>query len=160
MATTPIRGRSRWNSAAECGIGQTATSTIASSRIIGASRADVDRCSASRASHQQGDIAEVMTNSGTSFALDPICANTFPPLRDAFTIYAGPPSRSVSWKLLKRQAPQPEHVAYEQARTLTEPFAAQGVAGSAVLFVQTLAAHKRTPQFTGRPWLGHVSPSR
>jgi peptide/nickel transport system substrate-binding protein len=31
---------------------QTATSTIASSRIIAASRADVDRCSASRASHQ------------------------------------------------------------------------------------------------------------
>ena len=47
-----------------------AISTIASSRIIVASRADVDRCSASRASHQQDDTAAVTTNSGTSSALE------------------------------------------------------------------------------------------
>jgi hypothetical protein len=41
-------------------------------------RADVDRCSASRASHQQDDIAAVTTNSGTSSASDLACANTFP----------------------------------------------------------------------------------
>jgi hypothetical protein len=49
-------------------------------------RADVDRCSASRASHQQDDIAAVMTNSGTSSALGLACANRFPPLHDAFTM--------------------------------------------------------------------------
>jgi hypothetical protein len=72
------------NSVAACGIGQTATSTIASSRIIAASRADVDRCSASRASHQPDDIAAVTTNSGTSCALVLACASTFLPLHGAF----------------------------------------------------------------------------
>ena len=57
------------------------TNCFASSRIIVASRADVDRCSASRASHQQDDTAAVTTNSGTSSALDLACANTFPPAR-------------------------------------------------------------------------------
>ena len=76
-----------------------------------ASRADVGRCSASRASHQQHDIAAATTNSGTSFALDLACANTFPPLHGAFTTCAGQPSRSVFWKLLEREAPQPENAA-------------------------------------------------
>jgi hypothetical protein len=97
---------SGWNSVAPCGIGQTPTSTIASSRIIVASRADVDRCSASRASHQPDDIAAVTTNSGTSSALVLACANTFPPLRGAFTTCAGQPSLSVCWKLLEPGAPQ------------------------------------------------------
>ena len=86
-----------------------------------ASRADVDRCSVSRVSHQQDDIAAVTTNFGTSSAINLACANTFPPLHGAFSICAGQPSRSVSWKLLEREAPQPQHVAHEQARTLTEP---------------------------------------
>ena len=75
------------------------------------SRADVGRCSVSRASRQQHDIAAATTNSGTSFPLDLACANTFPPLRGAFTSCAGQPSRSVFWKLLEREAPQPENVA-------------------------------------------------
>src|SRR3954470_5184805 len=65
-------------------------------------RADVDRCSASRASHQPDDIAAVTTNSGTSSALVLACASTFPPLHGAFTTCAGQPSRSVCWKLLER----------------------------------------------------------
>src|SRR5208337_2727423 len=48
-------------------------------------------------------------------------SNTFPPLHGAFTTCAEPPSRSVSWNLLEREAPQPERVARGQARTLTEP---------------------------------------
>jgi hypothetical protein len=36
---------------------------------------------------------------------------TFPPLHGAFTTGAGQPSRWVFWKLLKREAPQPENVA-------------------------------------------------
>jgi hypothetical protein len=46
-------------------------------------KGDVDRCSASRASHQQDDIAAVTTNSGTSSAPDLACANMFPPLHGA-----------------------------------------------------------------------------
>jgi transposase-like protein len=49
--------------------------------------------------------------SGTSYAVDLACANTFPPLHGAFAICAGQPSRSVFWKLLEREAPQPENVA-------------------------------------------------
>ena len=110
-ATTPTPKRSGRNSVAACGIGQTATSTIAWSRIIVASRADVDRCSASRASHQPDDIAAVTTNSGTSSALVLACANTFPPLRGAFSTCAVQPSLSVCWKLLEPGAPQPGNFA-------------------------------------------------
>jgi len=83
----PIPRPSGWSSAAARGIGQIATSTIASSRII--VRPDVDRCSASKASYQQDDIAAVTTNSGTSSAPDLACANIFPPLHGAFTMWAG-----------------------------------------------------------------------
>jgi hypothetical protein len=76
-----------------------------------ASRVDVDRCSASKVSHQQDDIAAVMTNSGTSSALDLACANTFPPLHGAFTTCAGQQSHSVFWKLLEREVLQPENAA-------------------------------------------------
>ena len=89
-------------------IGQTAISTIAWSRIIVASRADVDRCSASRASHRQDGFAAAMTNSGTSCALARH-ASMFPPLRGAFTTCVGQPLRSVFWKLLERKALQPEN---------------------------------------------------
>jgi len=58
---------------------------------------------------------------GTFCAADSACANTFPPLRGAFTACAEQPSRSVSWNLLERKAPQSEHVARGQARTLTDP---------------------------------------
>jgi hypothetical protein len=112
---------SGWNSVAPCGIGQTPTSTIASSRIIAASRADVDRCSASRASHQPDDIAAVTTNSGTSCALVLACANTFLPPHGAFTTCAGQPSLSVCWKLLERGYRSPGICCSEQARKLTEP---------------------------------------
>ena len=66
---------------------------------------------ASRVSHQQDDIAAATTNSGTSFALDLACANTFPPLHGAFSICVGQPSCSISWKLLEREAPQPKNAA-------------------------------------------------
>ena len=72
-----------------------------------ASRADISRCAASRASHQPDDIAAVTTNSGTSCALVLACANTFPPPHGAFTTCAGQPSLSVCWKLLERGLPQP-----------------------------------------------------
>ena len=75
------------------------------------SRADVDRCLASRASHRQNDIAAVTTNSGTSSAPDLACANTFPPLHGHLTTCAGQPSHSVFWKLLEREDPQPENAA-------------------------------------------------
>ncbi len=71
-----------------------------------ASRADVDRCSASRASHQQDGFAAVTMNSGTSCALDLVCANMFPPLHGAFSTCVGQPSHSVSSKLLDREALQ------------------------------------------------------
>ena len=73
-----------------------------------ASRVDVDRCSASRASLQQDGFAAVMTNSGISSALDLACANMFPSLHGACTICAGQESRSVFWKLPEREAPHPK----------------------------------------------------
>ena len=97
------------SSAAACGIGQTAISTMASSRIIVALRADVE---ASRASHQQDGFAAVTTNSGASSALDLACANMFPPLRGAFSTCVGQPSRSAFWAFWKppeRKALQAEN---------------------------------------------------
>jgi hypothetical protein len=79
-----------------------------------ASRADVDRCSASRESNQQDDTAAATMNSGTSFALDLACANMFPPLHSAFTICAGQPLRSVFRK-------EARECRSEQAQKLTEP---------------------------------------
>jgi hypothetical protein len=102
-------GRSGRSWAAVCGIGQTAIATIASSRIIVASRADVDRCSASRASRQHHGFATVTTNSGTSCALDLVCANMFPPLHGAFSTCVGQPSHSVSWRLLDQKALRPRN---------------------------------------------------
>ena len=87
------------------------------------SRADVDRCLASRASHQPDDIAAVTTNSGTSSALVLAGANTFPPLHGAFTTCAGQPSLSVYWKLLERGLRSLGVCCSEQARKLTEPSA-------------------------------------
>ena len=43
-------------------------------------RVDVDQCSASKASHQQVDIAALTTNFEIFPALDFKCANTSPPL--------------------------------------------------------------------------------
>ena len=58
-------------------------------------RVDVDQCSASKASHQQADIAALTTNFEIFSALDLRCANTSPPLYGAFTTCAGQPSHSV-----------------------------------------------------------------
>ncbi len=47
-------------------------------------KGDVDRCLASRAPHQQDDIAEGTTNSETFSAAGPACANMFRQRRGAF----------------------------------------------------------------------------
>jgi hypothetical protein len=70
-----------------------------------ASRADVDRCSASRASHQQDGFATLTTNSGISSALLIACVNTFPPLHGTFPICAGQPSRLYSGSCLNGRRP-------------------------------------------------------
>src|SRR5215831_11846181 len=116
MATAPTLGPFGQSSIAACDIGQTATSTIVSSKIIVASRADVDRCSASRASYPRDDIAAVTTSSGTSSGLDLACADTFPLPHGASTICAGQRSCSVFWKLLERRASQPESVGPEGSK--------------------------------------------
>ena len=75
-ATTRIPGQSGQSWKACAASDELDTWIIALSRITVASRADVDRCSASRAPRQQGAIAGGTTNSEISCASDPACANT------------------------------------------------------------------------------------
>jgi hypothetical protein len=96
--------------------------TTALSRITAASRADVDRCSASRASRQPGDTAKATTNSETSCAPDPACANTFLRRCDAVAIATCAEGRSHSayWRPPKREARQ-SSADHTKARKLTKP---------------------------------------
>src|ERR1700756_1232509 len=118
----PIRGQSGQNLVRACGTEPISTSIIVWSRITAASRGDVDRCSASRASHRPNDIAVATTNSGTFCAADPACASTFQPLRVASTICVESQWLSVSWKPLDRHRLRTLRTQLNaQARALTEP---------------------------------------
>jgi hypothetical protein len=110
-------------------------------------RTPVDRCSASRASHQPDDIAAGTTDSGTSSALVLACASTFPPLRGGFTTCAGQPSLSVCWKLLEPGLRSPGICCSQQARKLTEPTdTASGAATERPGLAEAITAGKGYPR--------------
>ena len=73
----PARSGRCW--ASRCGTGPVDISTIVSSRITAASRADVDPCSASCTQMQPDASAAPTTNSAPFSARDRTCANACPP---------------------------------------------------------------------------------
>jgi hypothetical protein len=90
MATTATRARSGPNRASMCTTAPAATGTMGWNRSTAASKADPGPCAVSSAPDRRPGSVEVTTNCATTSVLNPITANTSPPLAAGYSSSAAP----------------------------------------------------------------------